>query len=322
MLFLDEYYRTLVGFIVLIEKEWISFGHKFADRSGCKDGSLDGWKDEERSPVFQLFLDCVHQCIVQQPHSFEFNQSLLLFLMEYSSCGWFVNFAFNSEKELKSHLSNSRWDTTQPPLVSIWSIVLANMDTFTNKSFVPSSTNSSVLPIDIIITRNRLVVWSDWFLRWNDRLWGASWLDGVNQQLGVLNHKKRGNNHANNVKPRSQSNFMTVFWYFINGGFVRNHNLLINETIAKWVDDNSVHSCTKCHRIFSFLFRKHHCRACGQIFCETCTKELRIIPMISTWKPCRCCTDCAMQLDGEDESIDNGSRHTLSKNNQEGEEVD
>lgn len=37
----------------------------------------------------------------------------------------------------------------------------------------------------------------------------------------------------------------------------------------KWVSDSSVQNCFKCDKKFHPLYRrKHHCRYCGQIFCD------------------------------------------------------
>lgn len=309
MLLLDGYYRTLVGFIVLIEKEWISFGHKFADRGGFADGVTDGWKDEERSPIFGLFLDCVHQCLVQMPDSFEFNQRLLVFLMEYAQCGWFPNFMFNSQRELREHLNESSFQQQQPSAISIWAVVLANMDVFTNKSFVAPSLcasprpsfsgeanaqNSTVVPLQIVASKNRLVFWSEWFLRWNDKLWSASWLEGLTSQIGNVLQQNTSRKHGHSVNNVQHGSSMALS---VVKGVIPWRSLGSEQYIVKWVDDKAVSSCALCNRSFSFFWRRHHCRCCGLIFCENCTKYLRIIQSISTWRPCRCCADCARIID-------------------------
>uniref|UniRef100_A0A8C4F4E8 Myotubularin related protein 3 n=1 Tax=Dicentrarchus labrax TaxID=13489 RepID=A0A8C4F4E8_DICLA len=74
-LLLDPYYRTIEGFQVLVETEWLDFGHKFADRCGHGENSEDL---NERCPVFLQWLDCVHQLQRQFPCSFEFNEAFLV----------------------------------------------------------------------------------------------------------------------------------------------------------------------------------------------------------------------------------------------------
>ena len=58
LILLDPYYRTLHRFQVVIEKEWLSCGHKFAQRVGHGD---DRHSDADRSLVFLQFVDCVWQ---------------------------------------------------------------------------------------------------------------------------------------------------------------------------------------------------------------------------------------------------------------------
>lgn len=74
---LDPYYRTVEGFRILVEREWLSFGHKFADRCGHGPESDE---NNERCPVFIQWLDCVHQIHRQYPCSFEFSMAYLVSL--------------------------------------------------------------------------------------------------------------------------------------------------------------------------------------------------------------------------------------------------
>ena len=100
---IDPFYRTLKvifyyfqGFPILIEKDWVKFGHQFAIRNGhdikCK-------KDE--SPIFLQFLDCGHQLLFQFPDLFEFNNNLLLFLSFHVYSCIYGTFLLNSEKVIK-----------------------------------------------------------------------------------------------------------------------------------------------------------------------------------------------------------------------------
>mmetsp|Transcript_27029 Transcript_27029/g.37261 ORF Transcript_27029/g.37261 Transcript_27029/m.37261 type:complete len:199 (+) Transcript_27029:44-640(+) len=189
---------------------------------------------------------------------------------------------FNSERDLRTHLYKPEGENDQPPqtpqTISIWAVVLANRDLFINKNYLPPSNSS---PLNPVVAKCKLVVWSEWFLRWNDRLWGASWLDTLNQQLGDLHHLKKpfpiNGSVQNNAKVASAV-FHLLNGYGHNQTRENNHN-----QVVKWADDKSTTSCTKCNKTFSFFWRRHHCRCCGQIFCESCTRDLRIIPSISNW---------------------------------------
>lgn len=53
---------------------------------------------------------------------------------------------------------------------------------------------------------------------------------------------------------------------------------LRRKKIYKPVADSTVTNCYKCNSAFSLCVRRHHCRACGRIFCYTCSQWTDYIP--------------------------------------------
>ncbi len=161
-LLLDPYYRTIRGFCVLIEKEWVSFGHMFAYRSGFH---IEELSENNYSPVFIQFLDCVYQLILQFPDKFEFNINMLEFLAYHVYTGRYGTFLFNNERDRNQVKAK---ETT----VSIWTDVLYKSNKKLRKSFYNPdyNENTDLTILDYIIPTTyifKLELWVEYFLRYN-----------------------------------------------------------------------------------------------------------------------------------------------------------
>ncbi|CAJ0570770.1 unnamed protein product, partial [Mesorhabditis spiculigera] len=61
-----------------------------------------------------------------------------------------------------------------------------------------------------------------------------------------------------------------------------------------WQKDAEVAGCTGCNVRFSLTRRKHHCRACGRIFCQACSSTR--VRLLSSTNPVRVCHGCFHNL--------------------------
>lgn len=131
-LMLDPYYRSMDGFRILVEKEWLDFGHKMADRCGTVTGVAD---PNERAPIFLQWLDCVHQLLLQFPCHFEFNLSYLVKLAQHTYSSLFGTFLCNSLQERRSYRLSERTR-------SVWSYLAHHPYKFRNFLYASETAQS------------------------------------------------------------------------------------------------------------------------------------------------------------------------------------
>jgi len=159
-LLVDPYFRTLHGMCVLLEKEWCSFGHKFARRCGTggSDHDRQDASDGQRAPIFIQFLDCLWQLLRQQQRgSLEWNEAFLVSIAEHTYSACFGTLLMDCERERTIAGLSLK---TQ----SLWSYILHPMmrPRFVDPEFNVSNNPYSTAPLMLKTGVDHLAVWPYW----------------------------------------------------------------------------------------------------------------------------------------------------------------
>jgi hypothetical protein len=184
MLMMDKYYRTLRGFQVLVEKEWISFGHRFGIRMG--HGS-EKHSDQDRSPIFVQFIDAVWQIMQQNSKVFEFNEKFLLTILNNMYTCQFGTFLYNNEAEREKHEVRVR-------TISLWSYINSYKNEFKNSAYIE---HDGV--VECSTSLSSLQLWTAYYFQYKEVIDDSLNETTINSALGAfnVNNSKNLNNQDN-----------------------------------------------------------------------------------------------------------------------------
>ena len=155
-LIVDPYFRTIKGYMTLIEKDFLSFGHQFKCRNGYY-GPKD-FKEDQNSPILLQFLDATHQLLVNYPMYFEFNMEFLVFVANSINSGKYGTFLYNHEKE--RDIKQAKKHT-----MSVWTEVLRNLEKYINPYYEPRTMEEYFFcPV---FYNHKLRFWEEYFMQFN-----------------------------------------------------------------------------------------------------------------------------------------------------------
>ena len=151
---LEKRYRTIDGFINLIEKDWLSFGHQFKYRNNYTNIE----NSKEFCPIFIQFLDSLYQIMKQNYCEFEYNFDFLVFLAKECLNGRYGTFLFNNDYERHIYYAHKY-------TVSVWDYVKENEMQFINPIYNNNNEDNNK-SIELTFNPKKICFWRDYFLRY------------------------------------------------------------------------------------------------------------------------------------------------------------
>ena len=275
----------------------------------------------EESPIFLQFLDALYQLLHQFPWAFEYNEDALIALADAAYSDLFGTFLLNFEAErVQADLNSST--------LSVWPCLLAARDQFINPRFdacdevltaattghhvsvwtgyygryvsfghpaparcqclVPKAERSlSVIPPSLL---DELSDDGD------DHYLSAGSGEDVSAGEAEGSTSVHPGEAANHVSEDEASLSWDESWEAVESEqdvaeTGDGSESALAAPAVRWVPDSEAFQCAQCQSKFSISVRRHHCRLCGKVFCNKCTKA-RIV-LFDDGKKHRVCDTCA-----------------------------
>ena len=166
----DPYYRTIRGYMTLIEKDFLSFGHQFRYRNGYYNQKEV--HEDQNSPIVLQYLDATHQLLVNYPMYFEFNMKFLVYIANNLNSGKYGTFLYNNERERDEKEARTK-------TMSIWTDILKNINEYTNP-FYEKRTQEEYFFVPLF-SSHKIRMWEEFFMQFTQLEVGLSYDRYINR---------------------------------------------------------------------------------------------------------------------------------------------